>query len=42
MTDGLETKVEGLTPAAARMRRYRKRRREYAYFDRALIERRDP
>jgi hypothetical protein len=80
MTDGLETKVEGLTPAAARMRRYRKRRRDkfrcltielheteiealirkgilaremrndtiaiikalYAYFDRALIERRDP
>jgi hypothetical protein len=27
MTD-LETKVEGLTPAAARMRRYRQRRRD--------------
>ena len=28
MTDGIETEVEGLTPAAARMRRYRRRRRD--------------
>jgi hypothetical protein len=28
MTDGLETKVEGLTPAAIRMRLYRDRRRK--------------